>query len=116
MSWLFNVTPWYDPKPTLNTTETLFVNVDWRMLMAVCSSWRKLLICAWVKNCPPLLKSLLTVICMVQFSLSHRKKGGDSAAASVAFAEFPSQLFAECHFLDNRKRMRRRSLKLACGA
>jgi hypothetical protein len=28
MVWLFNVTPWYDPKPTLNTTEILSVNVN----------------------------------------------------------------------------------------
>jgi hypothetical protein len=36
MVWLFNVTPWYDPKPTLNTTEILSVNVESKMLIAVC--------------------------------------------------------------------------------
>jgi hypothetical protein len=48
MVWLFSIWPFpgYDPKPTSNVTVMLFVNVESRILMAVCSSWRKLLICA----------------------------------------------------------------------
>src|SRR5262249_48334977 len=72
MNWLGITWPRYDPKPTSNTTEMLSVNVASRMLMAVCSSWRKLLIWAWV-NGPSVKKSLLTVICMMYFPLSHRE-------------------------------------------
>src|SRR6516162_1683296 len=70
--WLFNTWPRYDPKPTSNVTVMLFVNVESRILMAVCSSWRKLLICAWV-NGPSVVKSLLTWICMACSSRSHRE-------------------------------------------
>jgi hypothetical protein len=70
--------------------------------MAVCSSWRKLLICAWVKNYPPLLKSLFTVICIcVALALSHGMRGDSPQPPSkVACAKFRSQLLVECHALD----------------
>jgi hypothetical protein len=39
--------------------------------MAVRSSWRKLLISAWVNTRGPWAKSLLTVICMTLVPLAH---------------------------------------------
>src|SRR5262249_11376463 len=124
MVWFFNIwpVPGYDPKPTSNVTVMLFVNVESRMLMAVCSSWRKLLICAWV-NGPSVVKSLLTWICM-RSSRSLKGKKGDSpqAATSVACTEFLGQSLLEFHFLDNQKAgraicelMNRRQHSRCCG-
>src|SRR5437764_13884071 len=82
--WLFSVCPPYDPKPTLNVNVMLFVNVAVRRLMAVCSSRRKLAIWACVNCTPPLLKSLLTRICMT-FSKKGPRRGSSSLACALGY-------------------------------
>src|SRR5262249_38063644 len=85
--WLASGRPRVDPKPTLNVTLMVPVHVVLSMLMAVCSSWRKLAIWPAVNCTPALLKSLLTKICMASSPENGPRRG-------IEFPRVRSQMLA----------------------